>query len=104
MADNPEKRDRDGEKATVTLPATVEKVIPAIRPTDPDKVQISVEGAEELYREIRVENVLQDEDGNAVALKEGAEVEVTIAADPEATTPQKKSPRPSQHGKDKKNN
>lgn len=104
MSENLEKQGRDGDKATVTLPATVEKVIPAIHPSAPDKVQISVEGAEELYKEIRVENVLADGDGNAVALKEGAEVEVTIAADPEATTPQKESPRPSQHGKDKKNN
>jgi hypothetical protein len=75
------------EKATVTLPGTVEKIIHSIDPDEPDKAQIAVEGAEELYREIRIENTLQDEAGNEVCLKKGAEVEVTIAAESEATTP-----------------
>jgi hypothetical protein len=77
------------EKATVTLPGTVEKIIPPLVPTQPEKAQIAVEGAEHLYREIRVENTLQDADGNEVSLKKGATVEVTIAADPEATDPKK---------------
>jgi hypothetical protein len=75
------------EKATVTLPGTVEKIIPSIDPDEPEKAQIAVEGAEELYREIRIENTLQDETGNAVSLKKGAEVAVTIATESEATTP-----------------
>ena len=79
------------EKATVTLPGTVEKIIPSIDPDEPEKAQIAVEGAEELYREIRIENTLQDEAGNEVCLKRGAEVEVTIAAEPEATTPKKEA-------------
>ena len=58
-------------------------------PGEPEKAQILVEGAEELYREIGVENTLQDGTGNPVTLKEGAEVEVTIEAEPEATTPKK---------------
>jgi len=74
------------EKATVTLPGTVEKIIHSIDPEEPDKAQIAVEGAEELYREIRIDNTLQDEAGNEVCLKKGAEVEVTIAAESEATT------------------
>jgi hypothetical protein len=78
------------EKATVTLPGTVEKIIPAIGPDEPEKAQIAVEGAEHLYREIRIDNTLQDQAGNEVCLKKGAEVEVTIAADSEATT--KKQP------------
>ena len=49
-----------------------------------------MDGADELYKEIRVENTLQDEKGNEVRLKEGAEVEVTIEADPEATEPKDK--------------
>lgn len=75
------------EKAAVTLPGTVEKIIPSPAAEVPEKAQIAVEGAEELYREIRVENKLQDPQGNPVALKKGAEVEVTIAAEPDATTP-----------------
>jgi hypothetical protein len=74
------------QKATVTLPGTVEKIIPSIDPEEPEKAQIAVEGAEDLYREIRIDNTLQDGNGNVVSLKKGAEVEVTIAADSEATT------------------
>jgi hypothetical protein len=82
---NDKGEDRPDEKAAVTLPGTVEKIIPPITPNQTEKAQISVEGAEDLYREIRVENTLQDESGNEVALKKGAKVDVTIEADPNAT-------------------
>lgn len=100
--------ENPAEKATVTLPATVEKIIRSLDPDEPDKAQIAVEGAEELYREIRIENTLQDEAGNEVCLKKGAEIEVTIAADSEATTPKKQSDSeepgsPSQEDGKKKN-
>jgi hypothetical protein len=75
------------EKPSVTLPGTVQKVIPPIIPQEPEKAQIAVEGADDLYKEIRVENTLQDENGKPVALKPGAEVDVTIAADKTATKP-----------------
>ncbi len=89
--ENTKKEETNPPKATVTLPATVEKVIHPIAPNEPDKAQIAVEGAEELYREIRVENTLHDKNGNKVALKEGAEVQVTIKADPDAIEPKKHS-------------
>lgn len=73
------------DKVSVTLPGTVEKIIPPITPAAAEKAQIRVDGAEHLYQEIRIENKLQDEAGNTVALKKGAEVEVTIEAPPEAT-------------------
>ena len=73
-------------KPSVTLPGTVEKVIKPPHPSIPEKAQIAVHGADDLYREIRVENVLRDDEGKKVALKEGAGVEVKIEADPEATT------------------
>jgi hypothetical protein len=38
-----------------------------------------------------VENSLQDENGNQVALKPGAQVEVTIEADPNDTRPRESS-------------
>jgi hypothetical protein len=82
------QEERPDEKATVTLPGTVEKIIPP-SVHEPEKAQISVEGAEDLYKEIRVENVLQDKSGNEVGLKEGAKVEVTIEAEPDATQPKK---------------
>jgi hypothetical protein len=75
------------KKATVTLPGTVEKIIPPPHPALPEQAQITVEGAEHLYREIRIENTLSDKNGEKVKLKEGSEVEVTIEAPLEATTP-----------------
>jgi hypothetical protein len=76
------------EKPSVTLPGTVEKIIPSAHPREPEKAQISVEGADELYQEIRIENSLTDENGDSVRLKKGAQVDVTVEADPEATRPQ----------------
>lgn len=40
-----------------------------------------MEGADHLYREIRVPNTLENENGEKVKLKEGAEVDVKIEAD-----------------------
>ena len=75
------------EKPSVTLPGTVEKILKPTHPNEPEKVQIEVEGADDLYREIRIENTLTDEKGKEVRLKKGAEVEVTVEADQAATTP-----------------
>ena len=87
MSDNPQKPDATPEKPSVTLPGKVEKIIPGVVPAMPDKAQIAVEGADHLYKEIRVENTLQDENGKPVSLKAGAEVEVTIEAEKHATEP-----------------
>ena len=73
-------------KASATLPGKVEKVIrPHPGSGEPEKAQIAVEGADHLYREIRVPNSLTDESGKKVKLQEGAEVEVKIEADPVVT-------------------
>jgi hypothetical protein len=77
----------DSGKPSVTLPGTVEKIIAPAHPSQREKAQIGVEGADDLYREIRVENTLQDENGKPVALKPGSRVEVTIEAEPAATEP-----------------
>ncbi len=74
------------KKRTKTLPGRVEKIIKPITPGEPEKAQITVEPADHLYRELRVENKLEDEEGHEVQLKEGAHVEVKIEADVEATT------------------
>lgn len=75
------------EKRSVTLPGTVEKIIKSPIPNEPEKAQIAVEGADDLYREIRIENTLTNEDGEEVSLKLGAPVEVTVEAEAEAITP-----------------
>ncbi len=73
-------------KASATLPGKVEKVIhPHPHSGEPEKAQIAVEGADHLYREIRVPNSLTDANGHKVKLTEGAEVEVKIEADPVVT-------------------
>ena len=87
----PRDRKTEAEKPSVTMPGTVEKIIPAVYPNEADKAQIAVDGAEELYREIRVPNVLQDQSGNKVALKKGADVDITIEADQTATAPKEPS-------------
>lgn len=74
-------------KAVTTLPGKVEKIInPHPQSGEPEKAQITVEGADHLYREIRVPNTLTDDQGRQVKLKPGADVEVKIEADPVVTT------------------
>jgi uncharacterized protein YfaS (alpha-2-macroglobulin family) len=65
----------------------VEKIIKSPHPSEPEKAQIAVDGADELYKEIRIVNNLVDENGDEVRLKQGAKVEVTVEADPHATVP-----------------
>jgi hypothetical protein len=79
------------EKASTTLPATVEKIIQSPAPSIPEKAQIVVEGADHLYRELRIENTLTDENGDHVRLKQGADVEVTIEAEPAAIDPNREA-------------
>jgi hypothetical protein len=73
--------------ASVTLPGTVEKVLPA-KYAEPEKIQISVDGCDELYSELRVENTLKNDAGESVTLKRGAHIEVTINADSDAVKKQ----------------
>ena len=73
------------DKPNVTLPGRVERIIQSPSPHEPEKAQIAVEGADHLYKEIRIENSLTDENGNEVQLKRGAQVEVTVEADKSQT-------------------
>jgi hypothetical protein len=75
------------------MPGTVKKIITPLHPDLPEKAEIAVEGADELYREIRIENTLKDEKGNEVRLKPGAHVEVTVEADPKDTVVKDKATR-----------
>lgn len=85
MSEKLKDESPEAARAALTLPGTVERIIPSMVPGSADKAEISIQGAEELYREIRVENTLIDADGNQVSLNKGADVEVTIEAEPEAT-------------------
>jgi hypothetical protein len=68
------------EQPSVTMPGTVNKIIPSPRPSKPEKAQVAVDGADRRYRNLRIENALIDEHGDDVKLKKGARVEVTVAA------------------------
>lgn len=61
-----------------TVPAVVKKVLPPVYPEQLEKVEIRISTADELYREIRLENRLSDVDGRPVAMQTGASVDVTI--------------------------
>jgi hypothetical protein len=79
------------ENPNTTLPGTVKKIIAPPHPDLPEKAEIAVDGADELYREIRIENTLKDENGKEVKLKPGVRVDVTIEADPKDTVAKEKS-------------
>jgi hypothetical protein len=63
------------------MPGVVEKIIKPLIPDEPERIQIAVEGADHLYREIRIENTMTTADGETVGLKKGAQVDVVIVAD-----------------------
>lgn len=77
------------DKAKAVLPGTVEKVVKSHFPGESEKAQIAVEGADHLYKEIRIENTLTDKNGHDVHLKPGAKVEITIKAGPAAIRTEK---------------
>jgi hypothetical protein len=84
-------------KAKITKPGKVQKIIKPIDPAEPEKAEISVHGADDLYREIRIENTLHNGDGETVGLKPGADVEVVVEADPNAVEPKKSSDHKQHH-------
>jgi hypothetical protein len=89
-ADRMAMNTKKEEKVTVTLPGVVEKIIPPIVPSVPERAQIKVQQADHLYKELRIDNALTDTDGNKVGLKVGAEVDLKIEADPKDIKPVEK--------------
>ena len=67
------------------LQGTVQKIIKPAIPSQPEKAQIDIHDADDLYREIRIENVVTDEKGEKARLKPGAKVDVIVEADSSAT-------------------
>jgi hypothetical protein len=68
------------EPPSTTMPGIVEEIFPSSRPSQPEKVQIAVHGADHEYRDLRIKNTLTDEHGDDVKLKKGAHVDVTVTA------------------------
>lgn len=79
---------KNNKKPKTTRPGTVEKIIRSPISNEPEKAEIAVEGADHLYREIRIENALEDDHGKKVKLKVGAQVDITFEAAMEDTVPQ----------------
>ncbi len=75
------------KKPKTTKHGTVKKIIKSPDPSVPEKAEVQVHEADELYKEIRIENTLEDERGKKVKLKEDAPVDITVEADTKATTP-----------------
>jgi hypothetical protein len=74
------------------LQGTVQKIIQPTVPHEPEKAQINIDGADDLYREIRIENVVTDQNGKEARLKPGAEVDVIVEADSSATIKKPENP------------
>lgn len=69
-----------------SVPAMAGKVLPPLNsPTG--RVEISIPAAEDLFREIRLENSFQGVDGKAVALSSGAQLTITFEAEISGTVP-----------------
>lgn len=67
------------------LTATVKKIIKPYSPDEPEKAEVAIHEADPLYREIRIENVVKDENGEEGRLRQGAQVDVVVEADSDAT-------------------
>lgn len=78
--------ERVPERPSTTMPGTVDKIIVSPRPSQPEKAQIVVGRADRRNGDLRIENLLTDENGDDVRLKKGAHVDVTVAAEPKKST------------------
>jgi len=74
------------EQPSVSMPGTVDKIIPSPSPSQPEQAQIGVEGADTQKQDLRIENALTDEYGDDVKLEKGAHVEITVTAEPKTST------------------
>lgn len=77
---HPNNREWQRNRPWRTVPAIVKKLLKPVGPGQPEKVEISIATADDLFREIRIENALTSTDGQTVALEEGAHVDVTFEA------------------------
>ena len=68
-----------------TVPAVVTKIVKPAFEGQPAKVEISISQADDLFREIRIENDFTDVDGGRVALTNGARMDVTFEAETKKT-------------------
>ena len=78
-----DKSNVDGDKPVITLTGVVQKIINPLDSKE-EKAEIAIQEADDLYKEIRIENTLENAAGEKLRLKRGAEVDVHIEAPVEA--------------------
>ena len=78
---NLEPTHTPGQLSTSTT-GRVDKITKSPSPGEPETAQIGIHGADKGYRDLRIENVFAGEHGDEVSLKKGAQVRVTITAQP----------------------
>lgn len=61
--------------------AVVKRLLHSMPSHVPEKVEICIATADALFREVRIDNVLMSPQGEVVALKQGAHVDVIFEAD-----------------------
>jgi hypothetical protein len=66
------------ERPSITMPGTVDKIIPAKNASQLEKAVVSVDGPPQSHQALRVENTLTDENGDVVSLKKGAHVHIIV--------------------------
>ena len=81
------------DQPSITMPGTVNKIIPSLGASQPEKAQISVDGADQRHRYLRFRNLLTDENGDDVRLKKGAHVRVTVTEESKTSTTATKNGR-----------
>ena len=65
------------------LHGSVKKIITPVVPNESEKAEIQIDEADDLYKEIRIENVVTDEKGEKDILKQGEDVDIVLEADPD---------------------
>jgi len=68
------------KRAWRTVPAVAKQIIKPKFSNQPEKVEISLSQADELFREIRIENSFSSETGQALGLVAGEALDVTFEA------------------------
>jgi hypothetical protein len=84
------KGEWQGKRPWRTVPAVVQKIVKSVYSNEVEKIEITIPAADDLFREIRIENNFTGEDGQSVALRTGAELDVTFEAEAKDIMPQKR--------------
>jgi hypothetical protein len=67
--------------AKQVLHGYVQKVIPNMYPAEPQRIQVLIDEAVELYCELRINNDFRDGVGKPITLREGDKITITVESD-----------------------